>query len=195
MILAARWLSQLCKLCRQREFWTWWSRKGSRNWWKMTRSRSANRTSWVLCTESCPRQLSKCYVECWGQSGDSKRIEVATQWMDTMNKRIHEVLPADYIMSRWHIEIDGDHHGRYLSTMSLISYFQFTLTQHTDLNQILEFISKRLQLILIRSNRIIKIAENSLMIIAAWSRKNKSLIQAFIFSYVYSFWGAFYAYA
>jgi hypothetical protein len=101
------------------------------------------------------------------QSGGSKRIEVATQWMDTMNKRIHEILPADYIISRWHIEIDGDHHGRYLSTMSLISYFQFTLTQHTDLNQILEFISKRLQLILIRSNRIIKIAENSLMIIAA----------------------------
>ena len=101
------------------------------------------------------------------QSGDTKRIDRATQWMDNMNKRIHEVLPSDYIISRWHIEIDGDQDGRYLSTMSLISYFQFTLTQQTSLNQILEFISKRLQLILIRSNRIIQIAENSLKIIAA----------------------------
>src|SRR5690606_26877609 len=32
------------------------------------------------------------------QSGDSKRLDRATQWMDNMNKRIHEVLPSDYII-------------------------------------------------------------------------------------------------
>ncbi len=98
---------------------------------------------------------------------DADRIERASVWMDTINKRIHDTLPADYIISRWHIEVDGDTVGRYLSTMSLISYFQFTLNQMTDLNQILEFISKKLQLILIRSNRIIQIAESSLKSIAA----------------------------
>lgn len=98
---------------------------------------------------------------------DSDRIERASVWMDTINKRIHDTLPADYIISRWHIEVDGDTVGRYLSTMSLISYFQFTLNQMTDLNQILDFISRKLQLILVRSNRIIQIAESSLKSVAA----------------------------
>lgn len=98
---------------------------------------------------------------------DSDRIERASIWMDNINKRIHDTLPADYIISRWHIEVDGDTVGRYLSTMSLISYFQFTLNQMNDLNQILEFISKKLQLILVRSNRIIQIAESSLKSVAA----------------------------
>lgn len=98
---------------------------------------------------------------------DNDRIERASVWMDTINKRIHDTLPADYIISRWHIEVDGDTVGRYLSTMSLISYFQFTLNQMNDLNQILDFVSKRLQLILVRSNRIIQIAESSLKSVAA----------------------------
>jgi hypothetical protein len=100
-------------------------------------------------------------------TADSDRIERASVWMDTINKRIHDTLPADYIISRWHIEVDGDTVGRYLSTMSLISYFQFTLDQMTDLNQILDFISRKLQLILIRSNRIIQIAESTLKSVAA----------------------------
>jgi hypothetical protein len=99
--------------------------------------------------------------------GSTIRIDRATQWMDSMNKNISEALPADYIISRWHIEVDGDELGRYLSAMSLISYFQFTLSQLDNLNEILEFISKRLQLILIRSNRVIQIAENSAKTIAA----------------------------
>lgn len=98
---------------------------------------------------------------------DIDRIERASVWMDSINKRIHDTLPADYIISRWHIEVDGDTIGRYLSTMSLISYFQFTLNQMTDLNQILDFVSKKLQLILVRSNRIIQIAESSLKSAAA----------------------------
>lgn len=98
---------------------------------------------------------------------DLDRIERASVWMDNINKRVHDTLPADYIISRWHIEVDGDTVGRYLSTMSLISYFQFTLNQMNDLNQILDFISKKLQLILVRSNRIIQIAESSLRSVAA----------------------------
>lgn len=99
--------------------------------------------------------------------GTAWRIELATNWMDTINRNINETLPADYIISRWHIEVDGDEEGRYLSAMSLISYFQFTLSQLNNLNDILDFISKRLQLILIRSNRIIHIAENSAKSVAA----------------------------
>jgi hypothetical protein len=103
----------------------------------------------------------------YSNEGSAWRIDLATQWMDSMNKNITESLPADYIISRWHIEVDGDEEGRYLSAMSLISYFQFTLSQLDSLNEILEFISKRLQLILIRSNRVIQIAENTAKIIAA----------------------------
>lgn len=101
------------------------------------------------------------------QSGESWRLELATAWMERMNKRINEALPTDYIISRWHVEIDGDNEGRYLSMMSLISYFQFTLNQMQDLNEILEFISKRLQVILMRSNRVIQLAESTATLSAA----------------------------
>ncbi|MCH8495530.1 MAG: hypothetical protein LAT57_07860 [Balneolales bacterium] len=95
------------------------------------------------------------------------RLDLASNWMDAMNRRMGEVLPADYIISRWHIEIDGDVRGRYLSAMSLISYFQFTLEKQDDLNEILDFISKRLQLILVRSNRVVQIAEQTATSLAA----------------------------
>lgn len=95
------------------------------------------------------------------------RLDLASNWMDSMNRRIGEVLPADYIISRWHIEIDGDVHGRFLSNMSLISYFQFTLEKQNELNDILDFISKRFQLILVRSNRIVQIATQTAESLAA----------------------------
>lgn len=100
-------------------------------------------------------------------SNTNWRLDVASNWMDSMNRRIGEVLPADYIISRWHIEMDGDHHGRFLSDMSLISYFQFTLDKQNDLNEILDFISKRFQLILVRSNRIVQIAAQTAESLAA----------------------------
>jgi hypothetical protein len=95
------------------------------------------------------------------------RLDLASNWMDSMNRKIGEVLPADYIISRWHIEIDGDTHGRFLSDMSLISYFQFTLERQNELNDILDFISKRFQLILVRSNRIVQIATQAAESLAA----------------------------
>lgn len=93
--------------------------------------------------------------------GNNWRLELASNWMERMNSRINDTMPTDYIITRWHVEIEGDTNGRYLSAMSLISYFQFTLSNNNDLNEILEFISKKLQLILVRSNRIIHIAEQT----------------------------------
>jgi len=89
------------------------------------------------------------------------RLDMASNWMERMNLRISDLLPADYIISRWHVEIEGDSNGRFLSAMSLISYFQFTLAHNNDLNEILDFISKKLQLILVQSNRVIQIAEQT----------------------------------
>lgn len=100
-------------------------------------------------------------------SGTEWRVEVASRWMEEINRMINETMPSDYIISRWHIEIDGDSSGRYLSAMSLISYFQFTLTQMSDLTEILDFISRKLQVILLRSNRILQIVENAARSIAA----------------------------
>jgi hypothetical protein len=100
-------------------------------------------------------------------NGNNWRLDLASSWMEQINQHINETMPADFIITRWHIEIDGDTKGRYLSAMSLISYFQFTLTQQDSLNDILEFISKKLQLILVRSNRIIQIAEGAAKTVAA----------------------------
>lgn len=100
-------------------------------------------------------------------TGNNWRLELASNWMEKINEQINESMPTDYIISRWHVEIDGDTKGRYLSAMSLISYFQFKLNNQKDLNEILEFISKRLQLILVRSNRVIQIVEGTAKTIAA----------------------------
>ncbi len=101
-------------------------------------------------------------------NGDTNyRIEKASEWMDRVSKEVNELLISDDIISRWHLEIDGDSHGKYLTAINLISYFQFTMTDLESLNEVNEFVSRKLTHLLYKANRIIKIADNSVAIIAA----------------------------
>ncbi|HKJ34319.1 MAG TPA: hypothetical protein VKA34_21015, partial [Balneolales bacterium] len=62
--------------------------------------------------------------------GDTKtgnyRLELASQWMENINQRVTHLFLTDNIITRWHVEVEGDLHGRYLSEMRLMSYFQYT---------------------------------------------------------------------
>jgi len=93
-------------------------------------------------------------------NGDANyRIEAASQWMEKLSKKVNELLTSDEIITRWHIEVDGDEKGRYLTAINLISYFQYSLSDLNSLNQVHEFIDRKLMHLLYIANRIIRIAD------------------------------------
>lgn len=101
-------------------------------------------------------------------SGDENyRIEMASQWMDRASKEVNELLISDDIITRWHIEIDGDEYGKYLTAINLLSYFQFTISDMSSLNEVHEYIGRKLTHLLFKANKIIKIADNSVKVPAA----------------------------
>jgi hypothetical protein len=101
-------------------------------------------------------------------NGDANyRIEKASEWMDRVSKEVNELLISDDIITRWHIEIDGDANGKYLTAINLLSYFQFTITDMKSLNQVHEFVGRKLAHLLFKANKIIKIADRSVSVVAA----------------------------
>ena len=90
------------------------------------------------------------------------RIERASQWMESISQQINELLKDENIITRWHIEIEGDEHGRYLSAINLISYFQYELTAANDVNQLQNYVARRLQDLLLKGSRVISTCDEIL---------------------------------
>ena len=101
-------------------------------------------------------------------TGDANyRIQMAGEWMEKVSREVNEFLASDDIITRWHIEIDGDADGRYLSAINLISYFQFSMENLESLNDVLTFVDRKLVHLLYKANRIIKIADKKVDLAAA----------------------------
>jgi hypothetical protein len=94
------------------------------------------------------------------------RVDAAGKWMDVINKKIRGIIQSDEL-TRWHVEIEGDTEGRYLSVMSLISYFDYELDGICILNDLHTFIGRRLQQILVKTNKVIMVADKSYLEVAA----------------------------
>ena len=92
---------------------------------------------------------------------------MAGEWMDRASKKVNELLRSDDIITRWHIEIDGDEHGKYLTAINLLSYFQFAIGELESLNEVHEYVVRKLTHLLYKANRIIKIADDSVVVSAA----------------------------
>ncbi|MEQ8523092.1 hypothetical protein [Gracilimonas sp.] len=105
--------------------------------------------------------IDRCQPEIPGEAGNY-RIERASRWMESISKRVNELLAKDDIITRWHIEIDGDEHGRYLSAINLISYFQYELTSPKSLKEVQHLVSRKLQDLLLKANRVIYLADEIL---------------------------------
>lgn len=90
------------------------------------------------------------------------RVDTASHWMEDINQQIHTFLTSDNIITRWHIEVEGDLYGRYLSAMSLISYYQFTFEHCKTLNEIHNHISRTLQYLLMVALKVIQVANKSI---------------------------------
>lgn len=86
------------------------------------------------------------------------RIKYASEWMKALNNEISSLTPFEKSISRWHIEVDGDKHGKFLSAMSLLTYQQYSLDDITELGGIHAKVSGKLQSILSRSLRILELA-------------------------------------
>jgi len=101
-------------------------------------------------------------------NGDSNfRIQRAGEWMSNVSKEVNEFLASDEIITRWHLEIDGDEDGKYLSAINLISYFQFVMEDHKSLLEVHNYVERKLTHLLYKANRIIKIADKSVASVAA----------------------------
>ncbi|MEX2641662.1 MAG: hypothetical protein WD266_13315 [Balneolales bacterium] len=108
----------------------------------------------------------KAVLETASSMTGNHRIDTASQWMDNINKEISETLPSDNLITRWHVEIEGDLNGKYLSDMSLISYLQYPLDETSSLNNIHKLVGKNIQQLLVRTNKIVQIAETTLKKVA-----------------------------
>lgn len=89
------------------------------------------------------------------------RLDLASDWMDNINKNISDLLSDVHVMTRWHVELEGDHHGRYLSVMSLISYFQDDFSDVNDLNDLHTHVKNQIKHILKLTSKIIFFTKNS----------------------------------
>ncbi len=92
----------------------------------------------------------------------NRRMEAASHWMEHINAELKRVFTEESLITRWHVEIEGDINGRYVTDMSLISYSQFHLDSFDSLNDIHEHLEKNIQLLLQRTDVIIKIAIHTL---------------------------------
>jgi len=92
----------------------------------------------------------------------NRRMEAAGHWMEYINAELKRVLTDENLITRWHVEIEGDINGRYVTDMSLISYLQYDLDSLPSLNDIHGHLEKNIQLILQRTDLIMKIASRTL---------------------------------
>ncbi len=114
---------------------------------------------WHFDVNSCQPQT--------GNDNDNYRIQMASEWMERASKKVNELLISDDIITRWHIEIDGDQYGKYLTAINLLSYFQFTFDEVESLNEVHEYVGRKLAHLLYKANRIIKIVDESVVVHAA----------------------------
>lgn len=95
------------------------------------------------------------------------RIQAASDWMDQASKKVNELLITDDIITRWHLEIDGDAYGKYLTAINLISYFQYSMADVKSLKEVQRLVERKLTHLLFKANRIIKIVDQIVVIPAA----------------------------
>jgi|AntRauTorckE6833_2_1112554.scaffolds.fasta_scaffold00398_17 hypothetical protein len=103
--------------------------------------------SWLFDIDTCQPQLP--------DEAGNYRIEKASCWMESINKKVNDLLADDDIITRWHIEIDGDENGRYLSAINLISYFQYDLVSPKSLNEVQRLVGRKLHDLLLKANKVI----------------------------------------
>ncbi len=106
---------------------------------------------WVFDVNTCQPQQ-------YDREGNYRIIQ-SSKWMESISKRVNETLKNDNIITRWHIEIEGDEQGKYLSSINLISYFQYDLSKVNDLNELKEYVKQSLHDLLLKGRSVISMCD------------------------------------
>ncbi len=107
---------------------------------------------------------SKSYAQIRGNLG---QLEASSQWMEKISSKVNDLLAEDDIITRWHVEIEGDEKGKYLSAANLISYFQYTLVDLNSLNEVHKFVGDKLEKLLLKSQKVMTVSDQTLEEMAA----------------------------
>ncbi len=92
----------------------------------------------------------------------TQRVKVASDWMDAINRQAQEILPVEHSLSRWHVDIDGDFDGRFISQMTFITYFTIPLASIDSLKGLHLRIDRKLQVLLLTTERMLQLARKTL---------------------------------
>lgn len=85
------------------------------------------------------------------------RIRAASEWMEHLNLVTPGILPTEHSLSRWHVDIEGDFNGRFVSQMQFITYYTFDLEDITSLNALHKQVDRKLQVLLLTTARMIQL--------------------------------------
>ncbi len=94
-------------------------------------------------------------------ASENDRLKQAGNWMKSINKKVNALLRDDEIITRWHLELEGNGSGKHISLIWLISYFQYSFSHLKTLNEAHQFISKQLESLLVTSKRVREISDNT----------------------------------
>jgi len=100
------------------------------------------------------------------QLGDT-RLKEASKWMQKISHEVNTLLVIDKVITRWHIDIEGDLQGRYISDAMLITYFHYDLSHLNTIEDLNSFVQRRISYLMYKTNKIIKIAGSIFKDIAA----------------------------
>ena len=115
--------------------------------------------TWLFDIDSCQPEVP--------DATGNYRLDNAGIWMDSINKQINDILAEDDIITRWHVEVDGDVNGKYLSSINLISYFQYSLDDLDNLPAVQTYVNRRLQDLFLKANKVINQADQILQDVIA----------------------------
>lgn len=90
---------------------------------------------------------------------ENKRLERAREWMQEINSQVNQLFNKRNIITRWHIELEGNGNGKYISVLSLISYFQYSFSHLNSLNEAHGFINTQLKDLLLKSKQVRQLSD------------------------------------
>lgn len=92
----------------------------------------------------------------------TSRLNLASEWMENINKRFNFLLKKENVMTRWHVEFEGDFKGRYVSNMSLITYYQLSFSEANTIFDVNRTVLTRLKSIQNTSRRLLILTKECL---------------------------------
>ncbi len=99
-------------------------------------------------------------------SEGSTRMEHAGKWMKAISEEVNQLLAEDDIITRWHLEMEGSAEHKQLSSVSLISYFQYSLEDLESLNEAHTFVKDRVHELMLKSQKVRRISDSTLKNVA-----------------------------